>query len=242
MEQEGMGMSGTMLIIVDVQNDFCEGGALAVAGGRRVAAALAQYVRDRGEVYDRILVTQDWHRPGSDNGGHFAVPPQEPDYEESWPVHCVAGTPGAALHPQIRDLVEELGERIEIVHKGYGEPAYSALEGTIVGRGIAATGGSEGADGTAGSDGTTGADGAAGSDGTGAPGQRVDELIENGGFERVDITGLAYDFCVRATALGCASSGAQVRVLRGLTASVHPEHDGTLERELHAAGVETIRA
>ncbi|MGY5764243.1 isochorismatase family protein [Brachybacterium sp. DNPG3] len=268
----GTDAGGTMLMIVDVQNDFCEGGALAVAGGRRVAAALAQFVRDRGEEYDRILVTQDWHRPGSDNGGHIALPPEEPDYVDSWPVHCIAGTTGALLHPQLRDLVRELGERIEVVHKGYGEPAYGALEGAIVGRGLAATGERL----PARAAGDLPADAAelaaavpvgpeaavrvgrrstvsvgsstvqrvrptavAEADGRG---ESVDRLVETGGFARIDVAGLAFDYCVRATALGCASAGVPVRVLRELTASVHPEHDGVLERELRAAGVELARS
>ncbi len=66
-------MAERMLIVVDVQNDFCEGGALAVTGGAEVAARVAAHLRDHATDYDRILFTQDWHRPDTDNGGHFAA-------------------------------------------------------------------------------------------------------------------------------------------------------------------------
>ena len=80
------------LIVVDVQNDFCEGGSLAVAGGAAVAAAISDHLHDRGEEYAAIAATQDWHQ---DPGEHFARPPAEPDFVTSWPPHCVVGTAGA---------------------------------------------------------------------------------------------------------------------------------------------------
>ena len=198
-------MPPRMLIIVDVQNDFCEGGALGVEGGGAVASRIAERVREHGAGYDRILVSQDWHRGDTDNGGHFAVPPAEPDFSETWPVHCVAGTEGAALRTEIADLAEELGERLEIVLKGHGIPSYSVLEGTV-----------------------------------NATGEQVDQLIADGDWEQIDVVGLAYDFCVRATALGSAERGAPVRVLRDLTAAVHPAGIPSLEQELTAAGVEIV--
>jgi len=195
-------MSSRLLIIVDVQNDFCEGGALGVDGGAAVAARIATLVRSHGERYGRILASQDWHRGDTDNGGHFAVPPAEPDFAETWPVHCVADTEGAALHPELETLVTELGERIEIVRKGHGIPSYSVLEGTVV-----------------------------------ATGEGVEGLIADGDWEQIDVVGLAYDFCVRATALGAAEAGAPVRVLSDLTAAVHPAGIAELEQELATAGV-----
>lgn len=198
-------MSARMLIIVDVQNDFCEGGALGVDGGAGVAARIAEHVRLHGAGYDRILASQDWHRGDTDNGGHFAVPPAAPDFAETWPVHCVAETEGAALHPEIAALAEELGERLEIVRKGHGIPSYSVLEGTVV-----------------------------------ATGEQVTPLIVEGNWERIDVVGLAYDFCVRATALGASESGAPVRVLRDLTAAVHPVEIPALEVELSGAGIEVV--
>lgn len=111
------------LIVVDVQNDFCEGGALAVAGGRAVARAITEYVSTDPERYDLIVATQDWHRPATDNGGHFAA---EPDYIDTWPAHCMAFTEGAALAPEL-----QLPEHV-IIHKGWDEPAYSGFQGTTV--------------------------------------------------------------------------------------------------------------
>src|SRR5215471_4118617 len=75
------------LVIVDVQNDFCEGGSLAVAGGAAVAAAITQHVRDHAGNYAAVVGTKDWH---VDPGAHFSA---EPDYVDSWPAHCRVGTP-----------------------------------------------------------------------------------------------------------------------------------------------------
>ena len=73
-----------------------------------------------------------------------------------------------------------------------------------------------------------------------ATGEQVDQLIADGHWEQIDVVGLAYDFCVRATALGSAERGAPVRVLRDLTAAVHPAGIPSLEEELTAAGVEIV--
>jgi len=111
------------LIIVDVQNDFCEGGSLAVTGGAAVARAISQHLvratGERGEgEYAHVVATKDFH---VDPGGHFST---HPDYLDSWPPHCVAGTPGAEFHP-------DLGvSRIEAVFKkGAHAAAYSGFEG-----------------------------------------------------------------------------------------------------------------
>ena len=75
----------TCLLVVDVQEDFCEGGSLAVEGGRAVAAGAAQVLG----AYDLVVASTDWH---VDPGGHFS---ETPDFVDTWPVHCVAGTAGA---------------------------------------------------------------------------------------------------------------------------------------------------
>ena len=110
------------LLIVDVQNDFTEGGALAVTGGDAVATGITALLAAHASDYSVILASRDWHDPDSDNGGHIAA---EPDYVGTWPVHCVADTEGAAYDPLL--------ETVAITHhvkKGQGKPAYSLFEGT----------------------------------------------------------------------------------------------------------------
>jgi nicotinamidase/pyrazinamidase len=107
---------GRALLVVDVQNDFCEGGSLAVAGGATVARTISDRL-DLGD-YDHAVATRDHH---VDPGGHFSP---TPDYVDSWPAHCVAGTAGAELHP---DLDRTNLERV--FDKGEYEAAYSGFEG-----------------------------------------------------------------------------------------------------------------
>jgi nicotinamidase/pyrazinamidase len=114
----------TALLVVDVQNDFCEGGSLAVAGGAQVAAEITAHLAAERDRYDLVVASMDWHQPESSNEGHIALPPDHPDYRETWPAHCVAETTGAALH----DAFAVPGEW-SWVHKGWGRPAYSAFQG-----------------------------------------------------------------------------------------------------------------
>src|SRR3954447_25886202 len=83
------------LIVVDVQNDFCEGGSLAVAGGAAVAAAISRHLQEEAGRYAAVVATRDHH---IDPGAHFA---QSPDFVDSWPAHCVVGTGGVELHPSL---------------------------------------------------------------------------------------------------------------------------------------------
>lgn len=110
------------LIVVDVQNDFCPGGSLAVAHGDEVVAPLNKLMReflDRGEP---VYKTRDWHPPKTK---HFA------DYGGTWPVHCVQNTRGAEFHP---DLLDD--PRITVISKGFDESAdgYSGFDGTQLGQ------------------------------------------------------------------------------------------------------------
>jgi len=110
------------LFIVDVQNDFTEGGALGVTGGDAVAAAISRHLAATAGDYALIVASRDWHAAEGDNGGHFAA---EPDFVDTWPVHCVAGTAGAEYDPGlVTDAVTHH------VKKGQGAPAYSLFEGT----------------------------------------------------------------------------------------------------------------
>jgi len=112
------------LFVIDVQNDFTEGGALGVDGGTAVAAGVTALLARHPQRYDHVIASRDWHDGDGDNGGHFATD-DVPDYRVTWPVHCVAGTPGADYHPDLDT------SRLTVqVRKGQGRPAYSIFEGT----------------------------------------------------------------------------------------------------------------
>jgi len=115
------------LIIVDVQNDFCEGGSLAVAGGAAVAAGISLVLDRAGGRWEHVVATKDYH---VDPGAHFSA---TPDFVDSWPAHCVVGTGGADFHPELKQ------DRIEAVFvKGEHQAAYSGFEGhTADGEGLA---------------------------------------------------------------------------------------------------------
>ena len=105
------------LIVVDVQNDFCEGGSLAVEGGAAVAAAISRHLRTGG--YDHVVATRDHH---VDPGAHFSA---TPDFVDSWPPHCRTGTPGASFHPEL-----DVAPIEAVFSKGEYTAAYSGFEGT----------------------------------------------------------------------------------------------------------------
>jgi nicotinamidase/pyrazinamidase len=115
------------LIVADVQNDFCEGGTLAVRGGAEVAFAIGEVLRtwqeaeERDRDYDHVVATRDHHiSPGE----HFA---EEPDYVDTWPRHCVAGTDGAGFHPNLDPQPFDA-----VFTKGEHAAAYSGFEGISV--------------------------------------------------------------------------------------------------------------
>lgn len=110
------------LLVIDVQNDFVEGGSLAVKGGRDVAAMVSRHIRHFKTEYHFVAATRDYHE---DPGDHFS---DHPDFHNSWPPHCVAGTPGAAFCQPIQNLVRE--KLIQtVVTKGQHAAAYSGFEG-----------------------------------------------------------------------------------------------------------------
>jgi nicotinamidase/pyrazinamidase len=106
------------LLVVDVQEDFCEGGSLAVAGGQAVARGVADLLPD----YDLVVASTDWH---VDPGAHWS---DTPDYVASWPVHCRVGTHGAHLQPPLSE-----DAFAAVVRKGEHTAAYSAFDGTVDG-------------------------------------------------------------------------------------------------------------
>lgn len=114
------------LIVVDVQNDFCEGGSLAVDGGGAVARSISALVgTDRAKgAYDLVVATKDWH---VDPGPHFADPEVGPDFVDTWPVHCVADSDGAAFHPDLEIAVDE------VFLKGRHTASYTGFDGGAAG-------------------------------------------------------------------------------------------------------------
>jgi len=179
------------LIIVDVQNDFCEGGSLAVAGGAAVARAITDYLAGPdGTRYDHVVATQDYHvQPGA----HFSA---QPDYADSWPAHCVAGTPGAAFHPDLDTSQVE-----EVFRKGEFAAAYSGFEGAS------------------------------------EAGETLRDWLTQRQVTDLDVTGIATDYCVRATAADAAAAGFATRVLLGLTAAVAEQSAEAALESMRAAGV-----
>lgn len=109
-------LMGKALIIVDVQNDFCEGGSLAVLGGARVAEDISQHVDQVN--YDVVVATKDWH---IDPKGHWS---ENPDYKNSWPRHCAAGELGSEFHPNLnRSIIDA------VFRKGQEKASYSGFDG-----------------------------------------------------------------------------------------------------------------
>lgn len=199
------------LLIVDVQRDFCEGGSLAVAGGSAVAAAITEYLASPATgLYARIVATRDHH---VDPGSHFSV---SPDYVDSWPPHCVAGTLGADFHPDLDTSRFE-----EVFIKGEHAAAYSGFEG--VSSGFAGAGALHAA-----------GDGAEGAS------KSLSTWLRERGVTEVDIAGIATDHCVRATAADAVRLGLSVRVLIDLTAGVAADTTAEAVQEMASEGVELI--
>ncbi|MFI7483214.1 isochorismatase family protein [Kocuria sp. M1R5S2] len=201
----------TALIVVDVQNDFCEGGALAVAGGAAVAAAVSEHLENHHGEYAAVAATQDWH---VDPGAHFS---EEPDYVESWPVHCVADSHGAHFHPDLdTDWIQAW------FRKGELDAAYSGFEGLLAPDADVPMGDDEDVD--------------------DEPDVSLDDWLREHEIEAVDIVGLATDHCVRATALDAVEAGYETRVLVDLTAGVAADTTERALAEMAAAGVEIARS
>ena len=113
------------LIVVDVQNDFCEGGSLPVTGGAQVASDIAELLHHwtrqdpKAPSYDVVVATKDHH---IDPGDHWS---KDPDFVDSWPVHCEVGTDGEAFHPNLDPQPFDA-----VFRKGEHAAAYSGFEGT----------------------------------------------------------------------------------------------------------------
>lgn len=188
------------IFIVDVQNDFIEGGSLAVNGGENVARNLATHLDQTN--YDYIITSQDWHK---DPGDHWA---ETPDYVDTWPVHCAAGTEGAEIHPALfKQLgVEQdiAGEEVVVnIVKGEFEAAYSGFEGRVLGEDKQ---------------------------------KKVADHLNELEIDHLYVVGLATDHCVRATALDALKAGFKVTVLIDYVAGVDVDRSARAIKELETAG------
>ncbi|WP_262105286.1 isochorismatase family protein [Arthrobacter sp. Marseille-P9274] len=201
------------LVIVDVQNDFCEGGALGVEGGAQVAADLSEHLENNAAGYDFVVATQDWH---VDPGSHFS---DDPDFVDSWPRHCVAGSKGAQLHPEL-----DTDEIDAYFRKGAFEAAYSGFEGVLAPEDEVATGDLEDEDSDAAEDVIS-----------------LDDWLRQNDVDEVVIAGIATDYCVRATALDAVQAGYTTSVLLPLTAGINAERVTASVAELEDNGVEVIQ-
>jgi nicotinamidase/pyrazinamidase len=187
---------GTALLVVDVQNDFADpSGSLSVAGGDRIVPAVNREIEMATANGAIVIATQDWHPPSTP---HFAKDGGR------WPVHCVAGTWGAELHPALA-----LPGDAPRVRKGAnGEDGYSGftMRDPVSGETIAT---------------------------------ELEGLLRDAGVEDVVVTGLATDYCVKATALDAVRLGFGTAVLSDAVAAVEVElGDGARAlEEMQAAGV-----
>lgn len=216
------------LIIVDVQNDFCEGGALPVEGGAVLAAAISETV-DASTDFDYVVATQDWH---IDPGPHFS---QTPNYVDSWPVHCVAGTRGAALHPELDT------EGIDACfRKGQYDDGYSGFEGVLAPEEEVPPGVRSPAAAPADAASASAPDAAATDAADSGPVVSLDEWLRERDVDEVIIVGLAADHCVRATALDAVQAGYATMVITGLTAGVSASSTADAIDEMLEAGVELL--
>ncbi|WP_159702027.1 isochorismatase family protein [Arthrobacter sp. 18067] len=203
------------LIIVDVQNDFCEGGTLAVEGGAAIAGAITEYVDANQQHFDHIVATQDWH---IEPGDHFS---DDPDMVDSWPPHCRARTKGAELH---EDLDPEYIQAY--FRKGQYTAAYSGFEGVLAPEDDVPSGDLKA--------------GAAVAEVFDEDAIGLDDWLQSHDVEEVVVVGLTTDYCVRSTALDAVQAGYGTTVIAGLTAGIAEDLAGVFD-EMEAAGVEVER-
>lgn len=203
--------------IIDVQNDFCEGGSLACAGGAQVAADISTFLREAAasgqpaegeraegeraegssvQKYDFVIASRDWHDGDNDNGGHFAHQGEAPDFVNSWPVHCVADSAGGEYHPNLDTALIDFH-----IQKGQGKPAYSIFEGTTL------------------------------------DGEALPDLLARLGITEVEVGGIATDYCVMASALDAKNAGLKVTVRTELCAGVAAESSAAACAKMADAGI-----
>jgi nicotinamidase/pyrazinamidase len=185
------------LLIVDFQNDFTPGGALAVAGGDEIAAP----INALADHFDLVIATRDWHPP--DHGSFEGVEVDQARWEGTdppgiWPVHCVAGTEGATLHPALeRARVDVIVDKGQSPHS----QGYSGFQNTDL-----AT------------------------------------LLRDRGVDRLFVTGLATDYCVKNSALDALREGFSVAVVEDAirAVNVHPGDGERALKEMSDAGADVV--
>jgi nicotinamidase/pyrazinamidase len=200
------------LIIVDVQNDFCEGGALAVPG----ANAIIPEINDLRDTLkpDVVILTQDWHPANhtsfiTNNPGEEVFKPRA-DGQIMWPVHCVQGTRGAEFHPQLRilptDRIVQKGCKTDVdSYSGFGSAEFKT-------HGIWLR----------------------------AEETDLHDILREHDIKEVFVVGLAFDYCVAATAKDALALGYKTIIISNCTASVAPETADKASAELIKAGVEYL--
>lgn len=193
------------LIVVDCQVDFTPGGSLPVARGDEIAARINTFILKRREEFSPIVATKCFH-PDDDNFPHFS---RTPDFINTWPKHCVAGTPGAFFHPNLRaydplrppqDQMPDMIMFDQIFLKGQDAAAYSGFEGVC-------------------------------------PAGKLDNYLRGLDADRVLVVGLATDYCVKATALDAVRLGYGTSVFTDLCAGVAPDTTMRALDVMETAGV-----
>lgn len=173
----------TALIIVDVQNDFVNG-SLATDTEEVTAPKMARFVKDTGKDYDLVVTTQDWH---IEPGDHWA---DDPDFVDSWPVHCAAETPGAELYPAMEDALRDVPHTR--VFKGQYDASYSGFDGRT------------------------------------EDGKALADVLTQAGVGKVDVIGIATDYCVLQTAADAVKEGFSTAVLADYVQGVSAEKSAEL--------------
>lgn len=171
------------LLVVDVQNDFCPGGALAVPGGDKVVPVINRLM-DRFGI---IVASKDWH-------------PQLTIHFQKWPPHCVQGTTGAEFHPQLQS---DKIQKVFLKGTGNKDDGYSAYEATS---------------------------------------EDLEQYLKSKGVTELYVTGLATDYCVRASALDAIKKKFQTYVITDAVAAVnlHPDDGQKALDEMKSAGIQLV--
>lgn len=171
------------LLVVDVQNDFCPGGSLAVPEGDKVVPVINKLM----EKFDIIVASKDWH-------------PNQTVHFQKWPVHCVQNSKGAEFHPQLHSAKIQ-----QVFLKGTDnkDDGYSAYEATN---------------------------------------SNLQEYLKSKGVTEIYVTGLATDYCVRASALDAAKNGLTTYVVTDAVAAVNvqPNDNKKALDEMNSAGVKLV--